>query len=541
MQPQYTEQSPPFWQRHRKGIIIISVLFLVFAAGGFFLYNSAEKMLEDRFLQAIDEPLGPDREWVYDDIDVGIFPPRLTIYGLKIRNLVPFEDQRLEREADAVRDFRAEQIEVKSVGFGDLIRSAELHIGSVMVHSPEIAVLFRPTTDIDFQNGGDQVLEKITVSELEIINGNIDVFAYRADQESVADIKGMNLFIDDFTYQDSNRLLRDWAPYFSVQLESLSAKFPDETYQVKIGQTSYDSNDQKLRINNGKLMPLLSPQELPEKIGEEVDHFDIESGAIEIHGVDADSWIESRLLHADYATLDSLQLRISRDKNYPDKERTKRPLPAVMLKNFPYSVALDSIRWTNGLISYRQWKEGQDQYGEVTFNEIDLAMKNIQNRDESEPVTAVAKTKLMDKSDFEVDFSFMMDDSGKHDISGRLSSMDLTAFNSVFSPLAFMKIQDDAVLDYLEFDFRANDEKATGNVTMIYDGLSVRKLNEDTLEESTSTRLVSFVANLTSVRSDNDEDDPRIGEIDLERDKERSMFTYWWHTLREGLKESVGM
>ena len=541
MQPQHTEQSPPFWQRHRKGIIISSVLLLVFLAGGVFLYNSAEKMIEDRFLKAINEPLGPDREWVYEDIDIRFFPPGIHIRGLEINNLVPFEDQRLNSEVDAIRYFRAEEIEVKSVGIGNLIRSSELNIGSVFVHSPEIGVLFRPGADIDFQNGEEQNLDKITISEIEILNGSVDVYAYRADENSSADIKEMNLYVQDFMHQESNQLIREWAPYFSVQLQSLSVRVADDNYRAELGKTEYNSEDKTLIIHEGKLRPLLTPQELAEKVDEEIDQFDIESGPVEIHGLDGDRWIESRLLHADYATIDGLELRISRDKNFPDKERTERTLTPVQLKELPYSVALDSLRWTNGLISYREWEEGQDEYGEVTFNEIDILMRDLQNRDESEPVLVTAQTKLMEEGNLEVDFTFTMDDLGTHEVSGQLNSMDLTALNKVFTPLAFMKVQDDAMLDYMTFEFRADDEKATGEMTMIYDGLTVRMLDEQTLEESVSTRVMSFVANITSVRSENEEEDPRIGEIDLERDSKRSMFTYWWHTMREGLKGSVGM
>lgn len=541
MQPQHTEQSPPFWQRHKKGVIISLILLIIVVAGGIFLYNSAEKMVEDRFVTAINEPLGPDREWVYEDIDIKFFPPGINIRGLEISNLVPFEDQRLNSEADAIRYFRAEEIEVKSVGIGSLIRSSELNIGSVFVDSPEIGVLFRPNADIDFQNGEEQDLDKITVSEIEIINGNVDVYAYRADENSSANIKGMDLFVQDFVHRESNRLIREWAPYFSAQLQSLSVQIADEAYRAELGATEYNSRDKTLKIGAGKLRPLLTPQELAEKVGEEIDHFDIEYGSMEIHGLDGDRWIESRLLHADYANIDGLELRISRDKNFPDKVRTEDPLPAVKLKELPYSVALDSLRWTNGLISYREWEEEQDEYGEVTFNEIDLIVWDIQNRDENESITVTAQTKLMDEGDLEVNFSFIMDDSGTHEVSGQLSSMDLTELNKVFSPLAFMEVQDGGVLDYMTFDFRADDERATGNMTMIYDGLTVRMLEEETLEETTSTRIVSFVANLTTLKSENEEDDPRIGEIDLERDSERSMFTYWWHTMREGLKESVGM
>ncbi len=75
---------------------------------------------------------------------------------------------------------------------------------------------------------------------------------------------------------------------------------------------------------------------------------------------------------------------------------------------------------------------------------------------------------------------------------------------------------------------------------VIYEDLDIKKLDSETLEETTRSRIVSFVANLAVVRSSNPEDDPRVGEIDFERETDRSTFSYWWKTLRSGLKSSAG-
>lgn len=94
-------------------------------------------------------------------------------------------------------------------------------------------------------------------------------------------------------------------------------------------------------------------------------------------------------------------------------------------------------------------------------------------------------------------------------------------------------------MNSLEFDFTADNQNSMGKLIAIYDNLSIKTLDKETLEETTGNNIISFFANLIAVHSSNNDDDPREGEVEFEREEGYSMFSYWWKSLRSGIKSTI--
>ncbi len=533
-------ESPqkPFYKRPVP--IIAIVLFIALIAGTLYLIDNAESMIEDRILTELNKEFSPDSEWEIDRVDLRLFPLGLTLHDIRLIHNTPFQEQQFEKPTDALRDFWAESIEISGVNLRMLLSDDdEYKLSKIHINSPEIGVLFRPGVEIetDDSEGRD---EEFNLDEFEIRNAMINVYEYRADENPTTEVKGLNLAFMDITYSETVNSIDDLVGYYALQLESFSHKLQDDSYSLELENIEFDNANNDLKIRSGKLRPLLTLQELSEKVGEEVDHFDVVSGPITIFDIDPEKFRGQNTLKAGSVEIDGLRMYISRDKNFPEKERTESTLPNVAFRNLEYAVEIDSVIWKNGLISYEEIEEGQEEGGRVFFKDIDIKIMELQNRNLDQPINVDASTKFMDESMLNVDFMFTLDEDGRHTVKGELASIDLTTINQVLEPLAFIRISDGKAHG-LTFEFEANDSLAIGEMILIYEDLNIDKLNSETLEQSFTSRIASFVANLAVIESSNTEDDPRVGKIEFEREKERSMFSYWWKTKRSGLKSSAGM
>lgn len=533
-----SHHEKPFWKRPIPVTVIVLIL-IALIAGSLYLISYGESKIEERVLTELNKEFSPDSEWKIGEVDVQLIPPGVTLHDIRLNHTTPFKEQQLEKPTDALRDFSAESIEVSGLSLSMLFSEDEYELGKIHINSPRIGVLYRQEKDIETEGQGE-INQEFELDEFELINASVEVYEYRADDEPSSEIEGLNISLADITYSESAKSLNDLVSYYALSLESITHKMQDDNYQLELEKIELDSSSRSLEIRNSKLKPLLSLQELSEKLGEQVDMFDIVSGPIKVHELEPNDWADINTLTAGLLEIEGLRLYISRDKNFPKKERSEKKLINNAFRDLDFDVDIDSVTWVNGLVSYEETEEGQEQSGRVHFNEIDLTVRDLQNREPEKPIIVDAQTLFMDESSLNVNFSFTLEDNGRHTVEGELAPIDLEVINSVTEPLAFIRISDGKV-DRLTFEFEATDSLATGEMIVIYEDLNIEKIDSSTLEQNPATRVVSLVANLAVVKSSNKGDDPRVGEIEFERESDRSTFSYWWKALRSGLKSSAGM
>ncbi|MEI8225540.1 MAG: hypothetical protein WCG82_06395, partial [Bacteroidota bacterium] len=89
--------------------------------------------------------------------------------------------------------------------------------------------------------------------------------------------------------------------------------------------------------------------------------------------------------------------------------------------------------------------------------------------------------------------------------------------------------------------FTANNDKATGKMTMLYHGLDIAVKSKRT-DDTTAfrERFISLIANIKVLDSNPmPGKDVRVGIIDYERDPERFLFNYCFKSIMSGIKSSL--
>ena len=125
-------------------------------------------------------------------------------------------------------------------------------------------------------------------------------------------------------------------------------------------------------------------------------------------------------------------------------------------------------------------------------------------------------------------------------MNGSLSNMEIKELNPMLEKNAFIYASSGRI-DEMYFSHTANDTKAAGTLTILYNGLNVTVKNKQT-DDTTAfrERFISYIANRRILDSNPIADEKvRVGVIDYQRDPERLIFHYWFNSILSGITSSL--
>ncbi|MFW5726648.1 MAG: hypothetical protein ACOCW4_02170, partial [bacterium] len=195
-------------------------------------------------------------------------------------------------------------------------------------------------------------------------------------------------------------------------------------------------------------------------------------------------------------------------------------------------------------ISYAERAAEGEEDGVITFENINANLRHLTNDrrlwKDSLYMSMDIVTEVMGEGDLRLSFQFpLADDSLQFSASGNLGPMDLTAFNRILEPVAFVHIKE-GTSESLKFAFTGNRYRSNGVLRFRYNDLSILMLDKQRGRVGFDEKLGSFIANAFVLKASNPKGAfMRIGKIDYERDGAKAMFHYWWHSLLTGIKSSI--
>ncbi|WP_322570406.1 hypothetical protein [Rhodohalobacter sp.] len=502
---------------------------------GFLVANLiAEPYLQNRLTEEFTTVSDNDAELVISEINIGFFPPSATIEGV---TLAQGTDASERLKNHPVLDSKIQEITISGVGIWSLLTGGNLTIKHAEINGADLHVTSGLMDRFTDSGQSSDQPRSATIQSFTISGSSIHI--YRDALASVStQLKGIDIRVTDLDVTSDSASIGDQFGRIEFKVDSVFHKTGSEFYAFEGNQISFSTETGDFMISEFFVKPQLSPSELSARVGHEIDHFNIRSGSIQLHALDVDELIANRHFKARNFTVQKLELEISRDKNHPDKPKNERPLINTQFSNLPFGVSLDSLSLSDGYISYREWKEGQDTSGTVFFDAVEIKMANLQNLDKEQTIHAEASTMFLNETELSVNFEFSLNENGYQTITGTLDEINLEVLNPVLLPMALVRL-DDGIIHSLEFNFDLNEIEAKGEFIAIYDDLSLNLLNEDDHQQNTGNRIVSFLANNIQVKSSNGGENPRTGEISYEREEGQSTVNYWWKSLRSGMKDLI--
>lgn len=331
---------------------------------------------------------------------------------------------------------------------------------------------------------------------------------------------------------------------FMVNAQELSLITTDSLYTYTIQGVSYSAFSNVLEVSSLTVSPNYSDYEFTNRFEYETDRFDAILNNIRVYDFSALRYMESGNIVSSNIEIGSLNLQAFRDKRKKFRH-VSRATFQEMIYSYPASIRIDSIAILDGKITYIEHGEDANDAGFITFNSFKAALQNITNDTIYKTETAYfelqTKALLMGKGKLSVRLkSKIFDPQNTFTLEGTLTGMEMDALNPMLEKNAFVYVTS-GTIDAMDFSFKANNTKATGELTMRYHDLNFAVVNKNTNDTTAVIeRIKTFVAGIIVMDSNPvSGSNVRQGIIDYERDPEKFLFNYCFKSIFSGMKHTL--
>ncbi len=276
--------------------------------------------------------------------------------------------------------------------------------------------------------------------------------------------------------------------------------------------------------------------------------YSVTASSLRVHGIRLWPLLRKQIV-ADSVAIDDVRIDVYLD-------RTAGPVPPVKPATLPHMafrsidrpVRIDIIRLTNTAISYSERASDGGAPGTIRFTDLWATAYNVTNDSTrmtpSTPCTIDLRTRIAGAGRLDATFSYdLLSPRLSMTYRGTVTRMSAEPLNDLLINLEGIRITS-GVIDSTWFDFKVNEDLASGTMQVLYRDLAFEMLDKITLERGLAARLQTFIVDKTKLSGANPADDrtpARVAAILRERRPESGLLRFLWETLREGILSTLGV
>jgi hypothetical protein len=273
----------------------------------------------------------------------------------------------------------------------------------------------------------------------------------------------------------------------------------------------------------------------------QTDYITLHTGALDLSGFDLDAYEKDTAFIVNTMQVSEPVITVFRDKKPPFLSGTVKPLPADMIANIPFPIAVKVVNVSSGKIFYTEKNAKTRAEGTLLLAKVDAQIENIKNRDiqPNDSLSLSIDALLMDSASLRL----RVDQSYTDSLNGfvmdlRMRPTTLAFLNPVLAPLSNVMITS-GTIDSLQMRAVGMEDFAFGEMNMYYHDLKIKLVKEgDQNQSSFMTKVVSWLANALIVKKNNN---GRKGVVYFERLRDRSFFNYIVKIAFSGMSTSIGV
>lgn len=332
--------------------------------------------------------------------------------------------------------------------------------------------------------------------------------------------------------------------YFDFNGQELLTVSPDSMYTHTATGINYSATSNRLTVDSFSIQPNYPETEFTARHQFATDRIEGGFRNISFHNFSVEGYLKAGNLESSYIEIGKMNLSVFRDKRKKFNPVNK-PTFQEMIYNYPGSIRIDSIGIINGNIVYTEHAEKANEPGWISFQEINAQIYKITNdtiyKTEEAFLKLNAEALLMGKGKLSIALKGrIFDRQNTFSVNGTLSGMEIKELNPSLEKNAFVYATAGKI-DAMNFNFLANNTKATGKMTLRYHDLDVAVKNKRT-DDTTAIkeRFMSIIANKKLLDSNPVPGEPvRVGIIDYKRDPACFLFNYSFKSILSGIKSSL--
>lgn len=420
------------------------------------------------------------------------------------------------------------------------LRRKEIIIGKIVIEhgNVEYNKNFKIKTDSTRKKSPGEKITGIQVKYLSISDLSIAVLNDSIPENTV--------LINTFELGDFNLALEKDTTYsigwIEADLQDLVLDKKGGLHTFQVSKIIYDSRSQSLEADSFQIISKYNKDDFARIAKIQKTRLDITLPKISLEGIDQKRFFEDSTLHVKRISIPKPVVHAYRDKRYPFVRDWIMPLPIEGIRRLPFKLDIDSILIKQAEIAYEEFSEkGLETSGTITFNKLDASFAGLNTElkqpDKKAFCTLVADCKVMNNGTLHATFKFPLNPATNYEAFGSLRNMDLTSLNPNLGNLSRVEIKKGTLND-LHFNFSYNDDVSNGEVLINYSDLSLSALKKDKVHEINKFLSTAINAIVKSDKDKSVDKSKRTGAIDIERDKKRFVFQFWWKSLLDGLQST---
>lgn len=352
------------------------------------------------------------------------------------------------------------------------------------------------------------------------------------------------LNVYDLQVAKFDTISRDLLKQFDFNAKQQITVSTDSMYTIISSGINYSATLKVLVIDSFSVHPSYSNYEFTARHPFEIDRLEAGLSQILFHDFSATEYLQSGNLISSYIEIGKFEMSIFRDKR-KEFRHVNKPAFQDIIYDYPGKIRIDSIVILGGNITYTEHAESANEPGIIRFTNINALIFNIINdtiyKTEKAYIGFNVEAFLMGKAKMNVQMKGRLFDSqNTFAVNGNLSGIEVMELNPMLEKNAFI-FATSGKIEAMNFNFTANNAKASGQMNLRYEGLDVAIKNKQT-DDTTAIKeqLLSVIANMIIMDSNPmPGEEVRQGIIDFERDPEKSFFNYCAKSIISGIKSSV--
>ncbi|HLU89389.1 MAG TPA: hypothetical protein VKZ51_06105, partial [Cyclobacteriaceae bacterium] len=454
-----------------------------------------------------------------------------------------------------VVDAQVPKVSLKTRSLTNLQRTGDLLVKELVLLRPEIMLYM--DQEQDTRSNGDKeeqltpdFLKSLSISDFIIRDGSL-VLKDKSQAKAMNSFQNLSITLHDLHFDLAAAGALNQKFYlnkdFEFELSDYEVKLPDSLNLLRIGSALLSQDNLKLR--DVSFVPRYGPYAYSRKVGHQTDVAEVEVPEIILEGINVEKLLGDNTIEAKIARLSNAHALVFRDKRQPLPAEIHKGMPQELMMKGILEVKLDSLIVENAEVIYREFPEQGLIPGELLFSEMDATMSPfyvLKDPDQypHERSRVWAEALLNGQAPMNLHAELFYQPPFPIQVKVGVGHFELPMLNSILKPNVFVSVLD-GVIQGGRWQFIADENVAMGSMTICYNDLQLRLLDERTLKRGTGRKgVLTFVINNLAVRSNN----PRKlfnrlveGSIYEERDKSRFIFNYLWKATLSGLKGTAGL
>lgn len=529
--------------KHRTRWSVLGILGLLIAGAVLFGPDLLAGIIRDRSLRIMEQAAGPRSHITIGNVNIQLLPGDITWNDLRIEQRIDSADTSWTYGRSVLIAGNVDQVAVKGLSIWRLLTWKTLEMTALHIHGADLELITSDRKANDAADDGQRsknLINTIKLDSLTLDSRSLHWRNVRHDRPSAHTAA--------ITMQASG--LRAELPHgrkkfsfafnsASATMDSTEANFPP-LYDLHVAQVHVAHPDSVLQLRDIALTSRKDPQEYGKVIPYETDLITFTMDSLGFHGLDFSALLNERSLRAGEARISGTGIQDFRDKTLKDAPFKKKPMPARLLRQLPFTVCLDSLVVENLDVEYNEKADVTEDFGQLRFTDINAVAHGIctAHPEDKPEMHLVATAKVYEKAPVHFDFRTAVFDSSDHfSVKARIGPLPFKVFNAMTNDLLLVRCTA-GTIGGLDYTFDANDDNGHGRVDIEYADLKIRIAKRDGTREKNvfSTFLVNQLIHSKNIRGDGNF---RHGDFTVDRSKDKQIFNYLWIGLREGMTETV--